>query len=167
MFAFSVRKLFYSVLVILGVVTVVFFIMNLLPDPARLMQGQRADLTTQTAIRHELGLDLPVWQRYINFVSRAIRFDYGRSYTSNLPVYDSIIERLPATALLALSSMFIATIIGIAIGILSAKRPYSFFDNASMLFALFGISIPSFVMGLLGIVIFALALDYLPVSGYV
>ena len=167
MLTFTIRKLLYSILVIWGVVSVVFFIMNLLPDPARLMQGQRADLATQAAIRHELGLDQPVFTRYINFLEKAATFDFGRSYTSNLPVRESILGRLPATALLALSSMFIASIIGIAIGMLSAIKSYSFFDNVAMVFALIGISVPSFVMGLLSIVIFSLALDLLPVSGYI
>src|SRR6476469_2367349 len=101
MLAFTLRKLFYSILVIFGVVTVVFFIMNLLPDPSRMMQGQRADLTTRAAIRHQLGLDLPVGQRYTKFLGDVVQGDLGRSFTSNRPVLDSILERFGATASLA------------------------------------------------------------------
>jgi ABC-type dipeptide/oligopeptide/nickel transport system permease component len=141
-------------------------VMNLLPDPARMMQGQRADLATQAAIRHELGLDLPAWQRYLNFMGNVLQGDLGRSYTSNRLVLDSILERFPATFILAMSSMLIATIVGIAIGILSSVKSYSIFDNASMLFALIGISVPAFVMGLLAMLFFGSFLELLPISGY-
>jgi peptide/nickel transport system permease protein len=167
MLAFVVRKLIYSVLVIAGVMTVIFFVMNLLPDPARMMQGQRADLATQAAIRHELGLDLPVWERYGVFMQKTFSGDLGRSFTTNRPVIESLMDRVPATALLSISAMVIATIIGIAIGTLSAVKSYSLFDNASMLFALFGISVPAFVMGLLAILIFGSWLEILPISGYI
>jgi peptide/nickel transport system permease protein len=160
MLAFSVRKLLYSVLIILGVMTIIFFVMNLLPDPARMMQGQRADLSTQAAI-------LPVYERYIKFMANIFTGDLGRSYTSNRLVMESIMERLPATALLAFSSMLVATIIGIGIGILSAVRSYTLIDNLSMFFAMMGISVPSFVLGLLLMIIFGSWLQILPISGYI
>ena len=166
MLSFTLRRLFYSVLVIFGVVTVVFFIMNLLPDPARMMQGQRADLATQAAIRHQLGLDLPPFERYLRFIGDVAQGDLGRSWSSNRPVLGSIWERFGATATLAISAMTIATILGIGIGILSAVRSYTIFDNATMLFALVGISVPAFVMGLLAMLLFGSVLDWLPVSGY-
>jgi len=167
MLAFSVRKFLYSILIILGVMTIIFFVMNLLPDPARMMQGQRADLSTQAAIRHELGLDLPVYQRYLKFMGNVFTGDLGRSFTSNRLVMESIMERLPATALLAFSSMFVATLIGIGIGILSAVRSYTLIDNVSMFFAMMGISVPSFVLGLLLMIIFGSWLQILPISGYI
>ncbi len=167
MLAFTIRKLFYSILIIFGVMSVIFFVMNLLPDPARMMQGQRADISTQAAIRHELGLDLPVWQRYVNFLGKTATGDFGRSYTSNRPVLDSILERLPATAVLTLSAMIVATILGIGIGILSAVKSYSILDNISMVFALIGISVPSFVFGLLVIILFGSILQIFPISGFV
>lgn len=167
MLAFLVRKLIYSFLVIVGVMTVIFFVMNLLPDPARMMQGQRADLATQAAIRHELGLDLPLWERYGSFMMKTFSGDLGRSYTTNRLVMESLQDRLPATALLSISAMVIATIIGIAIGTLSAVKSYSLFDNLSMVIALLGISIPAFVMGLLVILVFGSWLEWLPISGYI
>jgi len=166
MLSFTVRRLIYSVLVIFGVVTVVFFIMNLLPDPARMMQGQRADLATQAAIRHQLGLDLPPFERYLRFMGDVAQGDLGRSWSSNRPVLGSIWDRFGATATLAISAMAIATVLGIGIGILSAVRSYTLFDNATMLFALVGISVPAFVMGLIAMLIFGATLDWLPVSGY-
>ena len=166
MLSFTLRRLFYSILVVFGVVTVVFFIMNLLPDPARMMQGQRADIATQAAIRHQLGLDKPPIERYVMFLGNVAQGDLGRSWSSNRPVLTSIWERFGATATLAISAMVIATVLGIAIGIVSAVRSYSLFDNASMLFALIGISVPAFVMGLLAMLVFGSWLDWLPVSGY-
>ena len=167
MLAFTIRKFFYSILIIFGVMSVIFLVMNLLPDPARMMQGQRADLSTQAAIRHQLGLDLPVWERYLVFMKQAATGDLGRSYSSNRPVMESILERLPATIVLTTSAMFIATILGIAIGILSAIKSYSIWDNLSMIFALIGISVPSFVSGLLLIIAFGAWLQIFPISGYV
>ncbi len=167
MLAFIIRKFIYSILIIFGVMSIIFFVMNLLPDPARMMQGQRADLSTQAAIQHELGLDLPVWERYFVFMKKSATGDLGRSFSSNRPVLESILERLPATAILTLSAMFIATILGIAIGILSALKSYSIWDNLSMVFALIGISVPSFVSGLLLIIALGSWLQIFPISGYV
>ncbi len=166
MFSFIIRRLTYSILVIFGVITVVFFIMNLLPDPSRMLMGQRADIASQTAIRHELGLDLPPWERYVRFLGDAAQGNLGRSFTSNRPVLESIWERFGATATLAISAMVLASILGVGIGILSAIKSYSLFDNLSMLFALVGISVPSFVMGLLAMLLFGSVLNWLPVSGY-
>jgi ABC-type dipeptide/oligopeptide/nickel transport system permease component len=166
MLAFTVRRFIYSVLVIFGVVTIVFFLTNVLPDPARMMQGQRADLATQQAIRHQLRLDIPTWQRYFYFLGDVAQGDLGRSWSSNRMVMESLWDRFGATATLAISSMVIATILGIGIGILSAVKSYTLFDNATMLFALIGISIPAFVMGLLAMILFGSVLDWVPVSGY-
>ncbi len=166
MFAFVVRRLVYAILVVFGVVTIVFFIMNLLPDPSRMLMGERADIATQTAIRHELGLDLPPWERYVRFIGNVAHGNLGRSYSTNRPVLQSIWGRFGATATLAISSMLLASIVGIGIGIISAIKSYSLFDNASMLFALVGLSVPSFVMGLLAMLVFGSWLGWFPVSGY-
>src|ERR1044071_4057951 len=166
MLSFTLRRFIYSALVILGVVTVVFLIMQMLPDPARMMQGQRADLATQAAIRHQLGLDLPAWQRYLRFIGDVAQGDLGRSWSSNRPVLESIWERFGATATLAISSVVLASILGVGIGIISAVKSYSLIDNVTMVFALAGISVPSFVMGLLAMLLFGAVLDWLPVSGY-
>src|SRR5207302_114032 len=116
---------------------------------------------------HELGLDLPVWERYIVFMKKAATGDLGRSFSSNRPVLESILERLPATIILTFGAMFIATIIGIAIGILSAIKSYTLWDNISMVFALVGISVPSFVFGLLMLIAFGSWLQIFPISGYI
>ncbi len=101
-----------------------------------------ADLATQTAIRHELGLDLPAWQQYLRFIGHVAQGDLGRSFTSNRPVLDSIMDRFGATATLSISAMLIASVLGVGIGVISAIRSYSLFDNATMLFALIELPFP-------------------------
>ncbi|NTW49057.1 MAG: ABC transporter permease, partial [Chlorobiales bacterium] len=118
MLTFILRRLLYAVLVIYGIVTVTFFLMYILPgDPARLMLGQRADVQSVEAIRAQLGLDQPLHIQYISFLGKAAEGDLGRSYATNRDVLETILERFPATALLAISALSISTVLGIAIGV--------------------------------------------------
>lgn len=168
MLTYVIRKLLYSILILFGVITVTFALMYVIPgDPARLMLGQRADVASIEAVRKQLGLDDPLYQQYFRFIVKAVQGDLGRSYSSNREVLKTIIETFPATALLAVSSLIISSIIGILIGVISAVRPYSFRDNISMLFALFGISFPPFAFGLIMALIFGSWLKIFPISGYV
>lgn len=136
-------------------------------DPARLMLGQRADVASIEAVRKQLGLDDPVYVQYVRFIGKALQGDLGRSYSSNREVLKTIIETFPATALLAFSSLLLSSILGIIIGVISAVKPYTFRDNVSMLFALFGISFPPFAFGLIMALVFGSWLKWLPISGYV
>jgi peptide/nickel transport system permease protein len=168
MLTFILRRLLYAVLVIYGVVTVTFFLMYILPgDPARLMLGQRADVQSVEAIRAQLGLDQPLHIQYISFLGKAAEGDLGRSYATNRDVLETILERFPATALLAISALSISTVLGIAIGVLSAVKRYSWLDNLSMVLALLGISMPGFFAGLLIAWIFGFLLGWFPISGYI
>lgn len=167
MLTYIVRKLGYSLLILFGVITVTFALMYVIPgDPARLMLGQRADVASIEAIRKQLGLDDPIYVQYIRFIGKALQGDLGRSYSSNRDVLKTIIETFPATAILAVSSMILSTIIGVLIGVVSAVKPYSFRDNISMLFALFGISFPPFAFGLIMALVFGSLLKWFPISGY-
>lgn len=167
MLSYIVRKLFYSVLILFGVITVTFILMYVIPgDPARLMLGQRADVASIEAIRKQLGLDDPLYIQYVRFIGKAIQGDLGRSYSSNRDVLKTIIETFPATGILAISSIILSTILGVLIGVISAVRPYSFRDNMSMLFALFGISFPPFAFGLIMALVFGSWLKLFPISGY-
>lgn len=136
-------------------------------DPARLMLGQRADVASIEAVRKQLGLDDPVYVQYVRFIGKALQGDLGRSYSSNREVLKTIIETFPATALLAFSSLLLSSILGIIIGVISAVKRYTFRDNVSMLFALFGISFPPFAFGLIMALVFGSWLKWLPISGYV
>jgi peptide/nickel transport system permease protein len=167
MLTYIIRKLFYSLLILFGVITVTFALMYVIPgDPARLMLGQRADVASIEAIRKQLGLDDPLYVQYFRFIGKALQGDLGRSYSSNRDVLKTILETFPATAILAVSSIILSTIIGVLIGVISAVKPYSFRDNISMLFALFGISFPPFAFGLIMALVFGSLLKWFPISGY-
>jgi peptide/nickel transport system permease protein len=168
MTAFLIRRLFYSLVVLFGVMTVAFFMLYILPgDPARLMLGQRADVQSVEAIRAELGLDKPLYIQYANFIWKALHGNLGKSYSTNRDVIETILERFPATALLALSSVVIMSVFGITIGVVSAIKRYTWIDNLVMVLALVGISTPSFFAGLLVAWIFGYVLGWFPISGYV
>jgi peptide/nickel transport system permease protein len=131
------------------------------------MLGQRADIASIDAVRKQLGLDDPLYVQYGRFMVKAVQGDLGRSYSSNRDVLKTIIETFPATALLAVSALIISSFIGILIGVISSVRPYTWSDNLSMLFALFGISFPPFALGLMMALIFGAWLKWFPISGYI
>lgn len=168
MLTYIIRKFFYSILIVFGVITVAFCLIYVLPgDPARLMLGQRADVASIDAVRKQLGLDDPIYIQYVRFIAKAVQGDLGRSYSSNRDVLKTILETFPATALLAISALFISTIVGVLIGLVSSVKPYTLRDNLSMIFALFGISFPPFAFGLIMALIFGSWLKIFPISGYV
>jgi len=168
MLSFAFRRVLYAIAVIYGVMTITFFLMYILPgDPARLMLGQRADVQSIEAIRAELGLDKPLHEQYVTFLANAAQGNLGRSYATNRDVLETILERFPATALLAISSLSISTLLGIAIGVLSAVKPYTWLDHFFMLLALLGMSAPGFFAGLLMAWVFGFLLGWFPISGYI
>jgi peptide/nickel transport system permease protein len=168
MATYILRKLLYSILILIGVITVTFSLMYVIPgDPARLMLGQRADIASIDAVRKQLGLDDPLYVQYGRFMYKAVQGDLGRSYSSNRDVLKTILETFPATGLLAVSALIISSIIGILIGVISSVRPYTAADNISMLVALFGISFPPFALGLIMALVFGAWLKWFPISGYV
>ncbi|MBN8585498.1 MAG: ABC transporter permease [Ignavibacteria bacterium] len=168
MATYIIRKLLYSILVLIGVITVTFCLMYVIPgDPARLMLGQRADIASIDAVRKQLGLDDPLYVQYGRFMLKAVQGDLGRSYSSNRDVLTTIIETFPATAILAVSALLISSIIGILIGVVSSVKPYTLSDNISMLVALFGISFPPFALGLIMAFVFGALLKWFPISGYI
>ncbi|MCS6989040.1 MAG: ABC transporter permease [Chloroherpetonaceae bacterium] len=168
MASFLLRRLFYSLLIVFGAMTVTFFLMHVLPgDPARLMLGQRADVQSVEAIRAELGLDKPLYEQYVSFLAKAVRGDLGRSFATGRDVLETILERFPATALLAISALSLSAILGVAIGVISAIYRNTPLDAAAMLLALLGISAPGFFAGLMVAWTFGFVLDWFPISGYV
>jgi peptide/nickel transport system permease protein len=152
--------------VMFGVSLIVFLLMHFTPgDPALLMLGERATEEQLQAMRQEMGLLEPLPVQYARFLGAALRGDLGRSYRSGRPVMTEVLSRLPATAELAVAAMVVAVLIGVPIGVLSAVRRYSLFDNAGMLLALLGASMPTFWLGLMLMLIFAVSLGWLPPSG--
>jgi peptide/nickel transport system permease protein len=166
MIPFIVRKIVYTLLVLLGVVVVTFFIRP--PgDPARVLLGQRADSASVAALREQLGLDKPLYHQVGTYMVHLTKGDLGRSIASQRPVSETIMERLPATALLATTSILIATVLGILIGVVAAWKPNSWVDSTMMSVSLLGISLPAFVVGLLLVLLFGVVLEWFPISGYV
>lgn len=168
MWKFILKNFLYSLLVIIGVITVTFALLYIVPgDPARMLLGQRADEESVKRVKEELGLDKPITSQYFSFLTKAVQGDLGRSYATNREVVSTILEKFPATALLAFSALFLSSLVGVIIGVISAIRSYSFVDNATMVFALIGISIPQFVFALLMALVFGSMLKWFPISGYI
>jgi len=152
--------------VVLGISFIIFLIMNLTPgNPAQLILGQSATPENIAKLEAELGLNQPLLMRYFNFIVNALKLDFGLSYQTRLPVFEEILSRFPVTFKLSSIAMFIATLIGIPVGVVSAVRQYSFTDAASMVSAMLFASIPSFVMGLILMLIFSLNLHWFPATG--
>lgn len=166
MATYLLRKILYSVLVLVGVVAVTFFIRP--PgDPARVLLGQRADEASVSAMREQLGLDRPLYEQMAIYMKNLLFGDLGRSIATQRPVSETILERVPATAILALTSIAIATVLGILLGVTAAWRPNTWVDTLTMSTSLLGISLPAFVVGLLFVLVFGVALEWFPNSGYV
>ncbi len=166
MLPYIAKRLVMLIPVVLGVVTLVFFLIHMIPgDPVEIMLGEQAQAADKEALRRELKLDRPIREQYLLYLSGLPRADLGRSIHSRDPVIQTILKRLPATLMLTLAAMTVAVLIAIPIGILSAVRQYSLMDNVSMFAALLGISMPNFWLGPLLILLFSIQLGWLPVSG--
>lgn len=154
--------------VMLGVSFIVFTLMHFTPgDPARIMLGESAPQEDVMRLREEMGLDDPFLIQYGRYVKRAVvNQDIGRSYVTRRSVADEIIGRFPATLKLAAIGVLVAVAIGIPVGIISATRQYTIFDQVSMVLALLGVSLPNFWQGLMLILLFSVKLGWLPASGF-
>lgn len=150
-----------------GVTLVIFLMIRLIPgDPARVIAGLQASDEEVRRIRTQLGLDEPIHVQYGVFLHQLLRGNLGISAVTRAPVSEEIGARLEATAKLALSSIVLATIIGMGAGIVSATRQYSVLDYTVMGVALFGLSIPVFWLGMMLMLLFSVTLHWLPAGGY-
>ena len=166
MVSYILRRIVMLLPVLFGVTLVSFSLLHLVPgDPAEVLGGQEASKADIDRIRKEYGLDQPLVVQYARFVGNAMRGDLGISIQSRHPVRELLLQRLAFTLQLALASVLVAAALGLLAGIISSTRQYSFFDTASMLGALFGISMPIFWLGLLLILVFAANLQWLPSGG--
>lgn len=166
MWKYIVKRLLLMIPILLGVTFIVFFIMNLTPgDPAAIILGDQASAEALAAKRIELGLDKPLIVRYFTYIWDMLHGDLGLSYKNQLSVWDQVIDKFPNTAILAIAGILVALVIGIPVGIISAKKQYSALDNTSMVLSLVGVSMPNFWLGLLLSLLFALKLGWLPSQG--
>ncbi len=166
MATYIVRRLLQAVIVIVGVMMITFFLLQLTGDPARAMLPLEADPAAVEQMRDYLGLDRPLAVQFYYYMVRAAQGDFGDSLTyRHMPARDIVFQRLPATIHLAVAAWLLIVIISMVLGITAALRRGSALDNASMVVALFGQCIPSFWLGLMLILIFAVTLRWLPTSG--
>jgi peptide/nickel transport system permease protein len=158
--------LFGAVFVLFSILTLVFFLIHIVPgDPVEVMLGETARAVDREALRHALGLDLPLIQQWLEYLRGFFHFDLGTSLHSKQLVSQLLLKHIPATVSLSVASLFVAVLIAVPLGILSAVYKDSILDRLSMMVAMFGVSIPNFVMGPLLILIFSLWLGWFPVSG--
>jgi peptide/nickel transport system permease protein/oligopeptide transport system permease protein len=166
MLQYVVKRLLSTIPVLLGISLLLFFMLRMLPgDPAQVLAGQMASPEEVQNIRHQLGLDRPIYVQYGYFLARLARFDLGRSARTQSPVIEEVWARLPNTILLAVMAITLACLFGIPAGIISAVRPYTWMDYLATSTALFGISMPVFWLGLMLIVVFSILLHWLPAGG--
>lgn len=166
MLRYIIKRLLYTVPVLLGISLLLFFMLRMLPgDPAQVLAGQMASAEEVEMIRHQLGLDQPVMVQYVHFLNRLAHFDLGRSARTQNPVIQEIWARLPNTLLLAVLAISLACLLGIPAGVVSAVKPYSWLDYLMTSAALFGISMPVFWLGLMLVLIFSVTLHWLPAGG--
>jgi len=160
------KRLLMIIPVILGVTFLIFTVMNLTPgDPAIMILGEGATPEQYSALREEMGLNDPFFVRYFRYVTDALQGDFGRSYRTNIPVFQEIATRMPYTLNLAITSTLIAIIIGIPIGVLSAVKQYTITDNVALGTSLLLTSMPAFWFAMMLILLFSLKLRVLPSLG--
>lgn len=163
---YIVRRLVAAVPVLFGLTVIVFGIMALIPgDPAQAILGAYATPENVERINRDLGLDKTLVEQYVIWLTNLLQGDFGRSYSLNRPVIDEVLERFSATLILAGSALVLCSVFGLLAGIVSAVRQFGWADRAITFLVLIGISTPSFWLGLLLILLFAVNLKLLPASG--
>lgn len=160
------KRILQLIPILFIVVTFIFIITRMVPgDPAVVMLGPQASVESVQELREELGLNKSVGEQYVNYLKGIMQGDLGKSYYYNEPVMKLILERFPNTLLLSFTSILIAILIGIPVGIISATKQYSIFDYMSMILALVGVSMPIFWLGLMMVLVFSVNLAWLPSIG--
>lgn len=166
MLKYTLKRILMAIPVILGIVTIVFVLMRVFSsNPAYLLLGQRASAERVAELTSYLGLDQPIWKQYVIYLGQMFQGDFGDSLFSGLPVMQEIGDRLPATIELALFSVFIAAVLGVTLGVICAVKQNSALDRLCQVGGLVGVSLPKFWLGLMLIILFAVNLGWLPVSG--
>lgn len=163
---YIIQRLLQAIPVLFGVSVIVFLLIHLIPgDPATAMLGERATEENVERIREQMGLNKPLPEQYIIWIGNMLQGDLGNTARGNTPIASEISTRFPATIELSIAALIVATILGIPIGVISAVRRNSVIDTATMIGALFGVSIPIFVLGLLLIFFVGVELQWLPFVG--
>src|SRR5437879_3116368 len=162
---YILRRLTYSVVSLLLLSLTIFLFVRVTGDPTTLLVEPGASQADIDAIRERFGLDQPIWVQCASFVASLAQGDFGQSFYYRTPVLELYLSRLPNSLVLALAAMAFSLLIGIPSGILAAVRVGGFWDRAGKVFALLGLSVPSFWIGLVMILFFSVYLEWLPSSG--
>ncbi|AFS47230.1 Binding-protein-dependent transport system inner membrane component [alpha proteobacterium HIMB5] len=163
---YLVQRLLSAIPVLLGITIIVFFIISLIPgDPATAILGSYATPENVKLLNEQLGLDKGLVQRYFIWLGNLVQGDLGRSFALNRPVLDEILERFNATLILSGTAFILCSVVGVLIGTISAFKQYTITDKIITFTVLTGISLPSFFLGMMMILLFAVNLQWLPVSG--
>ena len=167
MIAYLSRRIFQSLLILIGVSAITFALLYLLPaDPVRQIAGRSATPATVESIRRQLGLDQPFLVQYGRYLWNLLQGDLGRSYIQRSEVSQLIVARLPATLLLMLGAIFCELLIGLTMGLVAAARRGTATAQSLMVASVVGVSAPQFVVGLLLLYVFAVRLNWFPIGGY-
>ena len=163
---YLLQRLLSAIPVLLGITIIVFFIISLIPgDPATAILGSYATPENVKLLNEQLGLDKGLVQRYFIWLGNLVQGDLGRSFALNRPVLDEILERFNATLILSGTAFILCSVVGVLIGTISAFKQYTITDKIITFTVLTGISLPSFFLGMMMILLFAVNLQWLPVSG--
>jgi peptide/nickel transport system permease protein len=166
MLEYATRRTLALVPTLFGISVIVFIVLHLIPgDPALILAGTQADPQTVANIRRDLGTDRPLVGQFVSFVANALRGDLGRSFSTRQPVTREISQRLVRSLLIASAATIVATLVGIAAGVLAAARANTWWDTAVMIFSVTGVSVPAFWLGLMLIYLFGIYLQWLPTVG--
>ncbi|TWD72403.1 peptide/nickel transport system permease protein [Kribbella amoyensis] len=164
--AYVVRRLFFSLFVLWGAVTIIFVVLRLVPgDPAYIMLGPDADQAQVDALRAQLGLDHSLAQQYATYLANVVHLDFGQSFRLNADSMSLVLQRVPATIQLAATALLLSLVIGLPLGVMAALKANSWVDRSISVFSLLGQSTPSFWLGIVLILVFARGLQVLPSAG--
>ena len=167
MYKYILKRLLMVIPVIVGVTFIIFSLSYITPgDPADFILGDSAPREAKERLREELGLNDPFFVRYANFIINAVQGDLGQSYNTRRSVSDEILARFPTTMHLAGMGLALAVFLGVTLGVISATKQYSIFDNLATVFGLVFVSIPNFWLGMMMVIIFAVNLKWFPPSGF-
>jgi len=167
MISYISQRLLHAIPVLIGISLLTFAMLHLVPgDPVLIFAGDKPITEERAAqIRHQLGLDRPLWVQYWDYASHALRGDLGVGLRSQRPVLDSILEVLPGTLQLTFAALLVAALVGITLGIIAAVGHGGWLDTITMSFAMLGVSVPVFYSALLLILFFSFQLGWFPATG--
>ena len=167
MFSYTLKRLGQTVLVLIGITLITFLLLNVVPgDPVAMMLDKRADEATIEKVRHEMGLDVPRHEQYMEFVEGAVKLDFGTSYFTKEVVIDAIVRCFKVTVKLAAMSFLFAVVLGVTCGMIAAVYRGKWIDSTLMTLSVVGVSAPSFWIAIILQILIGLKLDLLPISGF-